>query len=413
MPNANAYPRGAVTTRVDVRQWQGARLFSFGSTHVDAPNDWGPFFDDAVVLLTGRGTALAANRCSMAHALAAALPAASSVSVSLSSITDRITLRAVGLAGHFTLAAGAANAVLGFDPAGQTSALLAGGETITAVGDWQRGVIESVAPTITSSVADGSTSGPLVTPSQYRVHCALDLLRTLGNGDADDSAGGMSLGTLSPGVRWGLTADGHVFMARNTSVTASALTWVSTTFRDFLGFTGLEAATTPSGSANLRVLTATYPCHGVLTPYWPLERVADSLEHVGQAQLLTSGRQYWVGQQALRRYDVTFLVDGYQARLDRARHFVDHVAPYLHPGAWVNVYQDWGDPRRARRTVDIRPGSAAYDTVATSQRDGDFGRLRCYLDRGAESRVALEFEGALRQRARVTLSLAQRPDSDA
>ena len=414
MPNALSYPRGAIACQVDVRRWQGERLFSFGTTHTDAPSTWGPFFDDVLALLTGRGTVLADDRCNMARSVDTALTAATAITVGVTS-TDRIFILAAGLAGAFTMAAGAGNAALGFDVAGQTSATLFGGEYMVATGEWQRGAITSVSPTITSSVADGGTSGPLVAPKQYRVHSALDLLRTLGSADLDDSAATTSLASLSATVRWGVDADGHVFMARNLSEQGNTITWVEASFRDFLGFTGAETETTPAGSSNLRVLTATHPCSGLLTPSRPLERVTDLIEHIGQAQLLTSGRQYWTGQQILRRFEVVAYVDGYCARIDRARHFVDRVAPYLHPGAWVNIYQDWGDPRRSLRSWDVVPaaGRSAYSTLYTSQRDGDYGRLRCYVDRGGPKTFSLVYDGQVRQRAPITLQLTERPTSDA
>lgn len=417
MPNPLPYPRGAVAPRVDLRQWQDVTLFSFASTQIDAPADWGPYADDVLALLTGRGTIEAANRCSMAAGASAALTAASSVTISITS-EDKIGILAAGLADHFTLGASADNAVLGFDPAGQTSVTVAGGEYIEAPNTWQRGNVANVglAPKLTSSVADGATTGNLVTPQEYRAHSVLDLVRSIGSADVDDSFGAQSLASLSPTVRWGIDDDGYVWMARNTTVQANALTWGSTSFRDMLGFTGAEVETTPAGATNLRILTATHPCRLLLTPWLPFEKLLDEAESVGNALLLTSGRSIWTETQWLRRYVVDLWVDGYMSRIDRARHFLDHLARLLAPGSWVNVYQDWGEGRRARRTWEVVPGNAnspAYSKTHTSQRDGDYGRLRCYVDRGASKVFSLEYEGQVRQRARVTLPLIQRPDTDA
>ena len=59
--------------------------------------------------------------------------------------------------------------------------------------------------------------------------------------------------------------------------------WVSTTFRDRLGFSGNES---PVVDGSWRVITADYPCGGVLVPTRPLDDHHLSIETVGNSRRL-------------------------------------------------------------------------------------------------------------------------------
>lgn len=402
MPSPSWGPKGAFAAEVDARQWAGAVLWTENGADVTAPA-WA-YFDDAVAFLTGRGTApynAAPGFASMAYGVAQALTAATSVTVGIDS-QDRIWVLAAGLGGHFTLAAGAGNAALGFDPAGQTSVTLFGGEYLVGVSDWQRGNVSNVAPT----VSDGITSGPLVLPAAYRVHSAVDLARSWGVGDADDAHPTSSLSALGTG-RWGIDASGRVWRARNASgsPTSYALTWVSSSLRAFLGFTGTEAEVTTSGVA---VLTATFPCTGLLCPTRPFDLVVRGRSWGGSAVQCSDGSAAtatWLDQ-------LTYRIDGYldgpADERDLLTHWLAKVRPHMPPGALVTAYQDWGDPRRAQRNEVRSVTRPDYSRLYTGQRDGTYGRLllRRATDDSADQLV--EWPARVMRRAPLSLRFTER-----
>lgn len=400
MPSASWASRGALAAEVDARQWAGAALWSENGSDVTAPATWSTF-DDVVALLTGRGTApfdAAPGFASMAYGVAQALTAATAVTVGIDA-NDRLWVLVAGLGGHFTLAAGAGNAALGFDPAGQTSVTVLGGEYLVATSDWQRGNVQSVAPT----VDDGSTSGPLVLPAAYRVHSAVDLARSWGAGDADDAYPDSNLSALGTG-RWGIDSTGRVWRARNASgsPTSYALTWVSSSLRAFLGFTGAEVEVTTGGVA---VLTATHPCSGLLCPSRPFDLVVRGHTRYGSAVQCSDGSaasSTWLDQAT---YRVDAHLDGPADRYDRQTHWLSRVRPSLPPGGLVTLYQDWGDPRRAER---VGPDAVGYSELYTGQEDGAFGRLLCRRSVDDTNETAVEWPGRVRRRAPLSLRLTER-----
>ena len=409
MPTPTPYSRfPAIMAEVDAREWAGENLWVENAAPIAAPSTWA-YFDDALAFLTGRGTAAddaVVGYASMAYGVQQALTVASSVTVGITS-GDRVFILAAGLAGNFTLAAGAGNVALGFDAAGQTSVTVAGGEYMEATADWVRAPVVSVAPTVTSSVADGSTSGPLVLPAVYRAHGPMDMVRSWGSADLDDAYPTTNLSAIGE-ARWGIDASGHVWRARQTSTT-SALSWDSLTFRDFLGFTGQEAETVPA--TGLSVLTATYPCTGLLCPTRPFDIVARGREHVGAAARTSDGGWYsstWLDHLG---YTLRGYLDGPADQRDLQDHYLRRVLEYMPPGGALNVYQQWPfQTRRALRSSGVGSQQVPqYSSLYDGQTDGTYGRLLCRRSGATPNTTFLaDWPGRVLRRLPVTWELTER-----
>jgi hypothetical protein len=409
VPNPLLSTRGALAAEFDARQWAGSVLYTrnSGAITVTAPAGWG-VFGDILDLLTGRGSGAppAVDTVNLANRAAAA----TSTTV-VASITpdDCISLRFTG-GTSVVLAAGAGNALWGFDPAGQVSVGGGGGtQVLTAPSTWARGNRVLVGIQLTRGGSSGSAPKTGIT-----VHSLLDSLRAWGSADSDDlnPTGNLSAldFTASGGeeVRWGVTADGHVFCSRKQSG-YSDVAWVSTTFRDALGFTGLETEVVASGYATT---TATYPCPGLLTPSRPFDTIDRGQQTRFGASLASNGGAYVTSWLDRVIYGVALLLDGPADRIDRQDHMLRAVLPAMPPGARVTVYQDWGDYRRSIRTADtsnpaVAPRVAPYSMLYTSQRDGEYGRLLCRRDPGESGALVATWPDRIKRRLPVTMQVAE------
>jgi hypothetical protein len=409
VPNPLLATRGALAAEFDARQWAGSVLFTrnAGAISVSGPSDWG-VFGDILDLLTGRGSG--------------ALPAVDTVNIAnraeavtgtpvVATITadDRVSLRFTG-ATSVVLAAGAGNSLWGYDPAGQASVSDGlGNQLLIATSTWPRGNQVLTAIDLTRGGSSGSLPKPGIT-----VHSLLDSLRSWGSADADDlnPTGNLSaLDFTAAGgdeVRWGVTADGHVFCSRAVSG-YSDVTWVSTSFRDALGFTGLETEVIVSGYGTT---TATYPCAGLLTPSRPFDTIDRGQQTRFGASLASNGGAYVTTWLDRVTYGVAMLLDGPADRIDRQDHALRKVLPAMPPGARVTVYQDWGDYRRSVRAADtsnpaVAPRVAPYSALYTSQRDGEYGRLLCRRDPGESGALVAAWPDRIKRRLPVTMQVAE------
>lgn len=380
MPNPLFAPRGALAASFDARQWAGVALFTrdAGTFTLTAPAGWG-VFGDVLDMLTGRGSR-SSGTCAANLASAAAAATGTPVVASITA-DDRIRLVFTG-GTSVILSPSANNTQWGFDPAGQVSVAGGGGtQVLTAVAGWTRGNISVTR----FNLIRGANNGLVPAIPGMRVHSILDTVRRWGSADADDMNPLESLCALDFSgpkyIRWGITADGHVFCSRET-LAVSDVTWVSTSFRDALGFTGLEL---PVVDGVVSTTTATYPCPGLITPSRPFDRVTRGSTWVGGASLASNGGAYSTTVLDRLPYSAEWYLDGPADRIDRQDHYIRAVLPAMPPGARVTLYQDWGDYRRAARTADtsdpaVAPRVAPYSTLYTSQQDGAYGRLLCRRD---------------------------------
>jgi len=401
VPNPICGPRGALLTEVDAREWAGQTLFTLGLITVSAPTTW-TTFDDMLALLNGRGvgqTSSGAGAFVADLAADAATVTGTAVSAAIN-VNDRMVLTFAG-ATAVTLSASADNAAWGFDPAGQVSVPVGGNQVLTAVTDWARGNIENAQLTLTR----GASSGAAPTTA-YRAQTPVTAVRQWGIGDADDNYPTSNLQYLDFGASWGIDADGHVWRARDSSIGA-APTWVSTTLRDALGFTGQESETSIGA---LRVLAATYPCRTVLTPSRPWQSTIRGRKWDGSSVRASNRGAYSVEWSQWDRFIVRGFIDGPADRIDRQAHWLQEVVPYFYPGARCNYYHDWGDGRRGRRLHTTGPQVSGgrvlpFSVLYTAQRDGEYGRWLCRRDVDDPQVADVEWPGLLQRRSEVTFTL--------
>ena len=400
MPNPICGPRGALAPEVDAAAWAGVNLFTYNTgapVTVAAPSTWATF-DDVLAMLTGRGVDSTGQ-----IDLAAELATASGTTVTVTiDADDRIVATFTG-AVAVTLSASADNAVFGFDVAGQAAVAVGGNYVLTATSNWQRGNIQNAQLTVTR----GASSGPAPSVA-YQVHSVVHLLRPWGIGDADDAYPTTNVSALdagSGGAAWGITADGHVWRAWDNRTALDFDGWSSTTFRDALGFDGTEAAVT-TGFCD--VLQANNPCRWLATPTRPFEATLRGRRRYGSSALATDRSAYLVEWMQTDEMMVKGFIDGPADRIDRQDHWLRQVWPHMQPGARINVYPDWSDGRRGRRSYDTATVASGgkvlpYSVLYTSQRDGEYGRW--LMRRSVEDADSMMVEWPSRMRRRMPFDL--------
>ena len=98
------------------------------------------------------------------------------------------------------------------------------------------------------------------------------------------------------------------------------------------------------------------------------------------------------------RFDLDALLDS----SDDYRHFTDRWVPFCSPGERINFYQGWGDSRRALPSASVNSSQPAYDTLYTSEDNGEYGRVRGSL---TTETFDLIYPGRLKRRVPVTLEI--------
>ena len=378
MPSTNYEPRACLMSDFDAREWSGVNVFDRGGDSVTLPT-FDPagltgIYPDVLSFLNGRGRAPTVNMTGLT-------PAAWVVSLSNA---DRVTVtNTSGVA--FTVAPKFA----GFHAFGFTetvsSVTVGGTEVATANADWTRGLIFRGTLAGHDLRVEPDVGADLdIIGRAYTASSVVEMIRAYSTADAD---GGWSAeevledidneaadsGSGAQRITWGLTDDGHVFSSWTTAGSIDPVTWVSATFRDRLGFSGLESPVTNDGRV---LLVADYPCPGVFVTVEPLTLPPLDSPVEDSSTLALSGGGYtstlW---RRARRWDVGFYVDGPASATPQVRHYVDRVLPYLSRGRPLTVYPEWGDPRRRLDPMSVTASVPAYSLLHTSQAQGERGRI--------------------------------------
>ena len=178
------------------------------------------------------------------------------------------------------------------------------------------------------------------------------------------------------------------------------ISWTNTTIRDLLGFTGNETPATHA--TTFSKLTATHKASGVLIPSRPLQG-----HHLRVSNLSQSRRK--IGGGYVSNYIGTYTTSALQFDLDALldvsddyRHFTDRWLPLCSSGERVNLYQSWGDSRRALVSAEVLGTQAAFDTLFTSESNGLYGRVRGSL---ITADFDLSYPGRLRRRVPVAMEI--------
>jgi hypothetical protein len=199
-------------------------------------------------------------------------------------------------------------------------------------------------------------------------------------------------------ISWFINDDGFVVCSYLTST--GDISWTNTTIRDLLGFSGNETPTTYATIYSL--LTSTFKASGVLIPSRPLQG-----HHLRVSNLSQSRRK--IGGGYTSNYIGTYTTSALQFDLDALldvsddyRHFTDRWLPLCSSGERMNLYQSWGDSRRALVSAEVLGTQAAFDTLFTSESNGLYGRVRGSL---ITADFDLSYPGRLRRRVPVAMEI--------
>lgn len=393
MPLNNPAPNFALLSSFNARTWSGVNVFSRGATNVTLPtfSTGAGIYEDAISFLNGRGSK---SGFSSSDLLQAASNFGSNWSVSINSF-DKVL---ISCDTAFKIRHKSDSDVLGVGSSTFSSAFI----TFTSPNNWTRGNIETPSVyeiqdtagsnTFSFNLRDSLPAQDLIVAIRERATTNdLDDINTTDNLEyLDQTANGEDQ------ITWFLNDSGHVVC--NYPNTEAAVTWISTSFRDRLGFSGSEV---PSGSLR-KTLTADYPLPGSLFPSRPYQSHHLQTDTLTQARRKIGGgyTSNFIGSyvQSVLRFDLDAILD----EKDLYRHFTNNFAEYIPSGERINFYQDYGDSRRALITSGVSSTQPNYDLLYTSEDNGDRGRIRASVLNNGQ--INLVYPSRLRRKVPVTLT---------
>lgn len=385
MPDNNLSPTIALVAGADLSPWRGLDVFKRFATFITLPAWASPgdgLFADLLTALNGRGEHLSLGQ--RADALVAAWSPTDSMSITINA-DDLVEISSTV---QFELSAGPETVPLGFVSGASYLAALVGSDwVVTAPSEWVRGPLDTVEAKIfldplgvafpISAVAEGyhqdvvtllRSSG--VTPETDEDAPTDESLQYLDNdGMGDDD------------TTWSLDEDGRVVISWTSTSSSFDPDWLDDSFREWLGFTGLEAPV--RFGATYSTLTGTYLPAGVVVT--ELAEFTPGVARDGEA--VQVGRDFY----PLRRGDYptlsfsTYLRGPAACGDDQITHFHERFVGEVPQGGRFNLYQQWGDPRRALRDFRVGAAQDAYSLSRTSELDGRRGRLVARLIPGVDN----------------------------
>lgn len=388
----------AVVASFDARQWSATTVMTWNGNNVTLPTFAAGegFYFDPLDHLNGRCSGTEAFVGDVAAAWVAS-GAAGALTMSIDGDTGRVKL--VSSVDDFAIGTGSGNAWWGFDSAGHA---LVGGAA----------PFERIAPNPHSLV--GTFSGtlnidPAGAPAAFNVGASrwwqdpITAMRERGvEGDADDVVDADSLEALiaaigGASVRVGLDSDGHVLIAWRTGIAnPGPPVWVSTTYRDRLGFSGLETMQT---SGLVDYVVADYRLPGVYV-------VDDGLrEYDVTASTTTSGERMIGGTYSAASYGtragatVQFDIAGPVVDTTAHVHWLERCVQYLTVGAPVTVYPRRWTVQRRLSPLDVTAAQDAHDLLYTTlptYAPGYHGRRRGRITESSTQQHATAWRGESR-----------------
>jgi len=394
MPLNNPAPQFALLTEYDMRAYAGVEVFDrSGGSAVSLGA--GAIFEDLMFFLN--------RRCSPADQMwqgqaDTVKSFGTSWTITINE-DDKVTVTSDA---DFEIRSIGTVDALGFGSVAVGATLVGSDYVATAPNDWTRGSIdlEDVKYRLDEVGGANTFNFPSVKIHMQDVTVGMRNKSTINDADAFSSLASLEEldRAANPGyfITWFIDDSGRV----NCSYVSGAgdISWSSTEIRNLLGFTGDE---TPTGTTH-KLLTATYTASGVLIPSRPYQSHHLRGENVAQARRLIGGgyvsNHIGTYVTSVLRFDLDALLDS----SDDYRHFTDRWVPYCSPGERVNFYQGWGDSRRALPSASVNSSQPAYDTLYTSEDNGEYGRVRGSLT--TES-FDLIYPGRLKRRVPVTMEI--------
>lgn len=203
-------------------------------------------------------------------------------------------------------------------------------------------------------------------------------------------------------VQWVLKDDGRVMQIVNYPSNNNLINfaWVDTTFRDRLGFNGLEEWQTLYGR---KVLIANNVMPGILAPSRPyadhhlaFDRVSD-LRRKGDGSFGSNFKGNFV------KSILNFHLDGLADSQDDYMRFAFDLGAYIYQGSKVTLVQEVGESRLNRRTSEITSSNPAYSLTHTSESNGLHGMIRGTVLSFTND---LPFENRIMRRIPISMEIA-------
>lgn len=394
MPLNNPSPNFALLSSFNARTWSGVNVYDRGSNNITLPTFaiGEGIYEDGISFLNGRGSD---GGFSTGDLIQAGSAFGTNWTITINS-SDKVV---ISCDDSFKIRFKSGSDDLGVG----SSSFGAASTSFTCPNDWTRGsniktasyevVDSSDANSFTFNISSGLNSQDVVVAIRERGT----------TNDIDDVNSTNCLEALditansNDFIKWYINDQGHVeCMYYNT---VADITWVSTTFRDRLGFSGSES---PSGTT-IKTITADHPLPGSLFPSRPYQRHHLQTDTITQARRKIGGgyTSNFVGSyiQSILDFDLDALLD----EKDLYRHFTNNFVGYIPSGERINFYQGWGDSRRALITSDIDVSQPAYDLLYTSEDNGDQGRIRASIVNNGM--ISLAYPNRLRRRVPVSMTL--------
>ena len=393
MPLNNPSPNFALLSGFNARTWSNVNVFDRGSNNVTLPTftTGQGLYDDVISFLNGRGSE---SGIAMSDLLQSTAAFGSNWSVSINA-SDKVVITCDN---SFKVRLKSGADVLGVG----SSSFGAAATSFTCPNDWTRGseintagyeiVDSSDANSFTFTLTGGLNVQDLIVAIRER-----GVVNDVDDVNAADCLEKLDLtaNTASQYIKWYLNDSGHVECMYSNAV--ANITWVSTSFRNRLGFSGNES---PSGTI-IKTLTADHPCPGALYPSRPYQDHHLQIQTVSQSRRKIGGgfASNFVGSyiQSSLLFDLDALLD----QIDLYRHFTNNFIGYIGNGERITFYQNVGDSRRSLTTGEVNLGQPAYDLLYTSEDNGNTGRIRGSLvDSDA---INLAYPNRLKRRVPVSL----------
>jgi hypothetical protein len=356
MPLNNPSPNFALLSSFNARTWSGVNVYDRGSNNITLPTFaiGEGIYEDGISFLNGRGSQ---GGFSTGDLIQAGSAFGTNWAITINS-SDKVV---ISCDDSFKIRFKSGSDDLGVG----SSSFSAASTSFTCPNDWTRGSNIKTAGYEISDSSDANSFTFNISSGLNSQDIVVAIRERGTTNDIDDVNSTNCLEALditansNDFIKWYINDQGHVeCMYYNT---IADITWVSTTFRDRLGFSGSE---TTSGTV-IKTITADHPLPGSLFPSRPYQRHHLQTDTITQARRKIGGgyTSNFVGSyiQSILDFDVDALLD----EKDLYRHFTNNFVGYIPSGERINFYQGWGDSRRALITSEIDLSQPAYDLLLT------------------------------------------------
>lgn len=378
----------AIISGFDARQWSATTVLTWAGDNITLPtySRGSGYLEDVLVFLNGRASGTEAIIGDIAAAWVAS-GAGGTLTMDIDPTTGRVRLTSSTT--DFTVEAGSgANlAWWGFDAAGH--GLVGGAAPFVRVAPSHFLREPAFSPALYIN--------PTGAPAVFSVAGArwwqdpITAMRERGVMTDADAALITSSQTLealiiaacaSASVHVGLNASGHVVFSWRTGIAKPGPpVWVSTTFRDRLGFSGSE---TTASSGLVDYVVADYPCPGVMVVTDGFDEYDLTADTVGSAVRMMGGRYGAASYGTRAGANVRFDLRGPATGSNLHTHWIERCVRYLPPGAPATLYPVWGEMRRrlpngAYGKTANRPAESLLYTNQPTWAPGYNGRRRGFV----------------------------------